>query len=250
MSPTIRSEVLRPKPQVFESPCDECAIREVSVCASLNPEQLNQLRTIATSVRVDRGGVIYRESEPAEHVSNVIEGSVRLYKLLPDGRRQITGFLLPGDFLGVALNETYAFSAEALESVKLCRFSRRAIVALIERMPHLGHQLLEEAANEIVAAQDQMLLLGRKSAGEKVASFLIMMLRRRVARGEPKDRLRLPMSRADIADYLGLTTETVSRTFTRFKKDGIIALPSDGDVLIKRRAALDAIAQAEGPSAT
>jgi CRP/FNR family transcriptional regulator len=173
----------------------------------------------------------------------MVEGAVKLYKLLPDGRRQITGFLFPGDFLGVALNQTYAYSAEAMTDVRLCRFPRQRMEGLLRDLPKLEHRLLERAGNELVAAQEQMLLLGRKTARERLASFLLSLSARAAKRGQPASPLNLPMSRADIADFLGLTTETVSRTFTQFKKAGVIGLPGQSLVELLQPDALAALAE-------
>ncbi|MFM8800450.1 MAG: Crp/Fnr family transcriptional regulator [Tagaea sp.] len=227
-----------------ESPCDDCAIRETSVCEVLDPPQLARMRAIATILRLEPGATLFQESDPAEHLCNVVEGAVKLYKLLPDGRRQITGFLFPGDFLGVALNKSYAYSAEAMTNVRLCRFSRNKLEGLLTELPNLERRLLEVAGNELVAAQDQMLLLGRKTARERLASFLLMVSRRAAARGRPASPVDLPMSRSDIGDYLGLTTETVSRTFTQLKKQGTIGLPSQSKVDILKRVELEEIAEA------
>ena len=229
--------------RAYESPCDDCAIRETSVCEVLDPAQLARLRTITTVVRLDPHATLFQEGEAAEHLSNVVEGAVKLYKLLPDGRRQITGFLFPGDFLGVALNKTYAYSAEAITKLRLCRFPRQRMENLLKELPNLEHRLLEMAGNELVAAQDQMLLLGRKTARERLASFLLMLMRRAVSRGQPENPLPLPMSRADIADYLGLTIETVSRTFTQLRKDGTIALPEQTRVEILDAARIEELAE-------
>lgn len=243
-NPTLHVVSAPAKPIAHESPCDDCAIRETSVCEVLDPAQLARMRSIATIMRLEPGATLFQESEPAEHLSNVVEGAVKLYKLLPDGRRQITGFLFPGDFLGVALNKSYAYSAEAMTDVRLCRFPRRKLEGLLSELPNLERRLLEVAGNELVAAQDQMLLLGRKTARERLASFLLMISRRAAARGRPASPIDLPMSRADIGDYLGLTTETVSRTFTQLKKQGTIGLPSQTRIDILKRDELEEIAEA------
>ena len=167
---------------------------------------------------------IIDEGESAESLFNITGGAVKLYKLLPDGRRQITGFLFQGDFLGIALNQEYAYSAEAVSDVTLCRFPRVRFEALLDEFPKLEKQLLEVASNELAQAQDQMLLLGRKMALEKVASFLLYVSERARQRGDAPSPISLPMSRADIADYLGLTMETVSRTFTNLKSSSAIRL--------------------------
>jgi CRP/FNR family transcriptional regulator len=179
---------------------------------------------IATSVDSEVGRPVVSEGEPADHVFNVISGWLKVFKLLSDGRRQITGFLAPGDFLGLTHNDTYAYSAEAVTPVGLCRFPRKKLEALLEELPDLEHRLLSRASHEIAAAQDQMLLLGRKTATEKIASFLLLLSRRAADRGQPENPIELPMSRNDIGDFLGLTTETVSRTVTQLKTKQVIKL--------------------------
>jgi CRP/FNR family transcriptional regulator len=150
---------------------------------------------------------------------------VKLYKLLGDGRRQITGFLFAGDFLGLALNSTYSYTAEAIEPVTACRFPRQKLERLFDEYPRLEKRMLGMAVDELAAAQDQMLLLGRKTAKEKVASFLLMLARRQEHRGmDAAGSIEVPMSRSDIADYLGLTIETVSRTLTQLRKESTISL--------------------------
>jgi CRP/FNR family transcriptional regulator len=195
---------------------------------------------------VAAGRSFITEGDPAEHFFNVTAGNAKLFKLLPDGRRQITGFAGMGDFLGLAVSATYAFGAEALEPMKVCRFSRGKLRALLDDFPAMEKRLLEVASNELVAAQEQMLLLGRKNARERLASFLIAraaMPSNCLAR-EPQMAvvIRLPMTRSDIADYLGLTIETVSRTLTRFKSEGLIDIPALGDIAILDHAALASMA--------
>lgn len=218
--------------------CDTCEIREISVCRSLAPNEMARLQAIITSVTVESGRSIIHEGNPAEHLFNVVSGAVKLYKLLSDGRRQITGFLFPGDFLGIALNETYVYSADALTPVRLCRFPRHRLEALLKEVPSLEHALLDEVATELVAAQDQMLLLGRKTARERVASFLLMLAKRAERHRRPANPVALPMSRSDIADYLGLTTETVSRTLTQLRHSKTIEVHGRGEIEILDRAAL------------
>jgi CRP/FNR family transcriptional regulator len=223
--------------------CDVCEIREISVCRSMAPEELARLQAIITSAYLDAGQTIIHEGDPAENLFNVVSGAVKLYKLLPDGRRQITGFLFPGDFLGIALNETYVYTAEALMPVRLCRFPRRRIVALLQEIPNLEHQLMNEVATELVAAQDQMLLLGRKTARERVASFLLTLAMRAERHGRQANPVELPMSRADIADFLGLTTETVSRTITQLRQSNTISAANRGEIEILDRAGLEDLSE-------
>lgn len=217
------------------SPCSACEIREISVCGVLSPSELERLRQIIATVHLDAGQTAISEGDEAADVFNVVSGTIKLYKLLPDGRRQITGFMFAGDFLGIALNETYAYSAEAVDKVQLCRFPRRKLESLLEEFPKLERRLLGEAANELVVAQDQMLLLGRKTARERVSSFLVGLADRAARRGRLGENLEVPMSRSDIADFLGLTTETVSRTITQLKEGGVIAVPNRGQIQIRQR---------------
>jgi len=168
---------------------------------------------------------------------------VTVYKLLGDGRRQITGFLFAGDFLGLTHNEAYAYSAEALVPTKLCRFPRRRLESLLAEIPHLELQLLAMASHELAAAQDQMMLLGRKSARERVVSFILMLSDSAKRHGRPGDPVFLAMSRSDIADYLGLTTETVSRTVTLLRKQQLIELTDDRQIRLSKMSALREIAE-------
>jgi CRP/FNR family transcriptional regulator len=162
--------------------------------------------------------------------------------MLPDGRRQITGFVGMGQFLGLAVSDTYAFSAEAIDTVRYCRFTRAGLRALLDDFPLMERRLLEVASVELVAAQDQMLLLGRKTARERLASFLAMQSRQGASNQQPRMRFALPMTRGDIADYLGLTDETVSRTLTKLRIEGLIDIPSQSEVTIRNRPALEELA--------
>ncbi|AUG51633.1 cyclic nucleotide-binding domain-containing protein [Thalassospira marina] len=204
--------------------CEACDIRDLTFCSALHGEEHTRLRQLLTHVQYDSHSTIFHEAEDADYVFNVTSGSVKLYKLLGDGRRQITGFLFAGDFLGLALNQSYSYTAEAIEPVTACRFPRQKLERLFDEFPRLEKRMLGMAVDELAAAQDQMLLLGRKTAKEKVASFLLMLARRQEHRGLDTDAIEVPMSRSDIADYLGLTIETVSRTLTQLRKEATISL--------------------------
>ncbi len=214
----------RPHPFAASNPCAMCEVREMSICGVLKSEELDELVKILTRLTFENHDPIIDEAEPADFVFNVTSGAVKLFKLLPDGRRQITGFLFDGDFLGMAMNDIYSYSAEAIGDTTLCRFNRRKLELLLDRFPQLERRLLSQASSELAQAQDQMLLLGRKTAREKLCSFLLNLSRRAEKRGYDPSVIALPMSRNDIGDFLGLTTETVSRTFTQLKRDNIIRL--------------------------
>jgi CRP/FNR family transcriptional regulator len=216
-------------------------VRHQSVCHAIDDADLARLAAVAVVRDVERGQVFIDEGEPAADFFNITRGSVKLFKLLPDGRQQVTGFAGVGHFLGLAVSTTYSFSAEALEPVRMCRFSRPKLRALLDDFPQLERRLLETACNELAAAQEQMLLLGRKTARERLASFLVARARD-LAPCSTGQHLHLPMTRAEIADYLGLTIETVSRTFTRFRAEKRISTPSNSEVLLLDRAWLDEVA--------
>jgi CRP/FNR family transcriptional regulator len=201
------------------------------------------MAAIVTTMELSPGDPLFDEAEPADHLFNVTAGAVKVYKLLADGRRQMTGFLFPGDFLGLANEETYAYSAEAVTHTALCRFPRRKLERLLQKYPKMEHRLLGMASHELAVAQEQMLLLGRKTAREKIASFLLMLSRRATQRGQAGDPVSVPMSRNDIGDFLGLTTETVSRTFTQLRQGGSINLLQGGKVALNDRSRLEDIAE-------
>ncbi len=221
------------------SPCSACNVRHLTLCAALDDREVTEMSAIVSSVELGPGEPLFDEAEPAKNVFNVTAGAVKVYKLLPDGRRQMTGFLFPGDFLGLANEENYAYSAEAVTFTTLCRFPRKKLEGLLEKYPLMERRLLGMASHELAVAQEQMLLLGRKTAREKVASFLLMLSRRAVQRGQKDNPISVPMSRNDIGDYLGLTTETVSRTFTLLKQAGTITLLGNGKVELSDRKTLE-----------
>jgi len=206
------------------SRCDQCAIRHKAMCAAVDTADNDRLAAIVSHRDVPAGQVIFEEGDTADYVYNISAGEVRLYKLLPDGRRQITGFLREGDFLGLVTGDAYAYGAEAINQVELCCMRLSNLERLVSDIPPVRDRLLDMSRDELAAAQEQMLLLGRKTAREKLLSFLVTRLDH--VEDHPEDAtVHLPMSRTDIADYLGLTIETVSRTFTALRDEGLIELP-------------------------
>ena len=191
-------------------------------------------RLIGAPVRFDRNTEIYGEEEPAEYFYQVVTGAVRTYKVLEDGRRQIGAFHLPGDVFGLEAAEQHRFSAEAIANSTIRVAKRSAVVAMAARDGELSAELWSRMAIDLRRAQEHMLLLGRKNAEERVASFLLDMAGRAAGNGT----VELAMSRQDIADYLGLTIETVSRTFTHLESKAAIELPSSRRVNLRNRTAL------------
>ncbi|MBU2166750.1 MAG: helix-turn-helix domain-containing protein [Alphaproteobacteria bacterium] len=218
----------------LEQDCPSCGAAASRVCGSTADASLARLEALAEPVMLDEGAVLIREGDKAPHVFNITSGSVRVFKRLPNGRRQIIGFLFRGDFLGLAVGDTYVFTAEAMEPSSVCRFRKAAFRALIQDDPPLEHALLNRTTHELAAAQNQMLLLGRKTAIERLASFLLDLPSHDLSRPAEAGHVRLPMSRGEIADYLGLTIETVSRVLTRLKTQGVIRLVSQTDLLVER----------------
>lgn len=207
------------------APCAACDARALNICGQVDEAVQCLLAGIMTRHEIEGGTPIFEEGQPADSVMNITAGTARLYKLLGDGRRQILGFRFAGDFMGLSHGATYAYSAESVSAVQLCRFPRRRLEALRAQQPQLDRGLLDLAMDELGAAQEQLLLLGRKTAEERLVSFLLSLSRAQRRRREPADPVVLTMGRADIADYLGLTIETVSRTFGSLRKKGLIALP-------------------------
>lgn len=227
-----------------DGPCRACAVRRDAVCATLAPQDLNRLFAMVSRVSLEVDRVLFYEGDPAGDVYNVTDGIVRLSKLLADGRRQVTGFLPPGSIFGFGSTAVHCYTADALTPLKLCRFSRVQLDDFLQDFPDFGRRVLAKASGELRAAQDQILLLGRKSAQEKVATFLRDWLREASALDVAGRALELPMTRTDIADYLGLSTATVSRVFTGLVRLGVLELPSAHEVVVRRPDLLDDLTEA------
>ncbi|MEH3148525.1 MAG: helix-turn-helix domain-containing protein [Methylobacterium frigidaeris] len=208
--------------------CAECGVRLVSVCAALTGDELDRLEALSQRLRLDARQALFHQDDRAGAVYNVTEGMMRLSRLLPDGRRQIVGFAMVGDFLGLALPERFTVTAEALVPATLCRFDRHAFAGLVAGAPHLLQRLHERAGHELTLAQDHMVLLGRRTAEERVASFLLGLRARYGRVGRDSVTVELPMGRQDIADHLGLTIETVSRMLTRLDREKAILIVPGG----------------------
>lgn len=216
------------KHALSENGCDRCEVRLFSICGALSSDELAALDQISQARVFAAKSVMFEQGSPAVSVFNITEGVVRLYKSLSDGRRQIVGFALPGDFLGLAMTDRFAVAAEAITQVRACRFARTAFQDYVDTRPHLLKRMHEFSSYELSLAQDQMLLLGRKTAEEKVAAFLRNLQARYGRIGAMSVTVPLPMSRQDIADYLGLTIETVSRTLTKLARQKVVVIVPDG----------------------
>ena len=206
------------------------------------------VRKRGTMIGLDVGTPLFMEGDEARFLYQVVEGCVCSYKLSIDGRRQITGFHLPGDLLGVSVHDQHPYGAEPTMRSRIRRYSRNDIQSLLDSRRDCLSWLRAAAEGELASAQDQILLLGRKTVLERLVSFLLLMSCRAEKRGEAGNPVNLPMTRRDIADFLGLTTETVSRAFTQLRGAGLIALHGYYQVELRDIDALHDIADGgEGP---
>jgi len=211
-----------------------CAARRASIDLPVATQPLTDaFDPMGALMPFARNTEIYGEQEPAEYLYKVISGTVRTYKVLNDGRRQIGAFYLPGDIFGFEIGSEHTFSAEAIADTKVLVIKRSVITALAARDNSTAQQLLSLTARELTRAQNHIMLL-IQTAQERVAGFLLEMAERVQGRNE----VDLPMSRQDIADYLGLTIETVSRTLTHLEHCAAIALPTSRRILLRDPAAL------------
>jgi len=204
---------------------------------AVNADSLSQsMHLMGATMSYPRDSEIFGENEPADYLYKVVSGSVRTYRILSDGRRQVGGFYLPGDIFGLEFAEEHTLSAEAVSDAKVLVVKRSALTALAGRDPSVAQQLFALTGRELHRVQDRTLLL-IKNARERVASFLLEM----AERASENNTIELPMSRQDIADYLGLTIETVSRTLTSLEAASAIEVsPSSRRIVLRNRAALAA----------
>lgn len=205
--------------------CGRCPVSDVAICAAHVDAELGD---ISRRMRINAKTTLFEEYARANAVWSLVSGAVLLSKLLPDGRRQVLGIAVPGDFLGLSMETAYSFTTTALTPVTICRFERFRFYDLLNRAPHLMRRVFITFSKELALAQDHMLLLGRRSAEEKVAAFLLGLRARWAPLHGLSARVDLPMTRQDIGDYLGLTLETVSRTMTKLAQRKIIAIIPDG----------------------
>ena len=195
---------------------------------ALEAKHLVALDRLAQHVELPAKATLFEEGDFARNVYSITSGVLRLVKLLSNGRRQIVGFALPGDFLGLSLATTYAFGADSVQSIQLCKFSREEMTCFVKEHPEMLERMHTLIAHELLLAQDQMVILGRLTAEERVAAFLLNLQLRYKRIGHESVTIPLLMLRVDIADCLGLTIETVSRTISKFARSRVILVVPDG----------------------
>ncbi len=219
-------------------PCRGCPVREHAICGVLDSEELKRFRHLGCCMELRDGETLFDQGDDAVSVFTVTEGVVKSYRMFADGRRQVTGFHVPGDFVGGGVEDVHQFAAEAVGDCRVCAFPVRRFDDFVEDHQPMQRELYIAAARRLGEAEKQMVLLGRKTAIERIATFFIDMSERSGC----ADVVDLPMSRSDIADYLGLTKETVSRVLSDLKGSRVIRLQTIGRVEILDRARLRQIA--------
>ncbi|MCU0801471.1 MAG: Crp/Fnr family transcriptional regulator [Rhodobacteraceae bacterium] len=216
--------------------CGDCQIRHRAVCARCDTDELTQLEQMKYYRSFQAGQSIIWAGDPMEFVGSVVNGVATLTQTMEDGRRQMVGLMLPSDFVGRPGRAAAAFDVTAKTDLVMCCFRKKPFEAMMATTPHIAQRLLEMTLDELDAAREWMLLLGRKTAREKIASLIAIIARRdaalhlRAAKGGIS--VDLPLTREEMADYLGLTLETVSRQISALKKDGVIILDGNRHVSI------------------
>lgn len=224
--------------------CQACAVRNRAICADLDNTEIGLLNAIGRQRRLVPGEQLLWEGDDAVLVANVISGVLKLSSQTPDGREQILGLAYPSDFLGRPFGSSTPYGVEALSEAQVCVFQRSDFDRFAREHPRLEHKLLERTLAELDRTRRWMLLLGRMNAEQKLATFLLETVDRLLPescgskQGQGPLTVALPLSRQQIADVLGLTIETVSRHFTKFRREGLIDAPSRREITILQREAL------------
>lgn len=216
--------------------CANCRVRLFAVCAALSDDEIVQLERLADHSNLEPKQTLFLAGDVSKAVYTVTGGTLRLQRDLSDGRRQVIGFALPGDFIGLSMDERFSFSADALTQATLCSFDRQKYLSLMGEHPALTSRLHQFASHELSIAQEHMVILGRRKAEERVVAFLLRWRERLERISGRSATIHLPMGRQDIADHLGLTIETVSRTFARMMREKILLdVPQGVRVLDEQR---------------
>jgi CRP/FNR family transcriptional regulator len=202
--------------------CAKCGSRAVGLCMPLDPSALDELAHETSRFALPSHGVVFHEGDPAQSVVMLMEGVVKLSRLLADGRQQVLGFRFAGDVLGFTSGEQYTCEAETLTVSTLCRIDRKRLEPMLKRLPGLNRRLLDMCAEELAQTQDAMVSLGRRNAEERVAAFLAGLAEAQRRRGQGCEVLAVPMTRAEIGDHLGLALETVSRVISGLKRRKVL----------------------------
>ncbi|WP_112501691.1 transcriptional regulator FnrN [Agrobacterium sp. lyk4-40-TYG-31] len=212
--------------------CRACEARHGGLCGVLQPDQLVELSRHSSRKKIELGHELLGQGEVVPYYANILKGVVKLSKMMSDGRQQIVGLQFAPDFLGRPFVAESNMTAEAATDVEICLFPRRVVDRMAGDVPGMERRLHSQSLKELDEARDWMLTLGRKSAQEKVASFLYLIATHIDPESDDHSCFDLPLSRADIADFLGLTIETVSRQMTKLRKDGVIRIENNRHITV------------------
>lgn len=231
------------------SVCMKCGSRSVGLCAPLDAAALDDMAGESERLALDPRDAIFHQGDPARHVFTLTEGMARLTRVLPDGRQAVIGFRFAGDILGFTPETEHAFGAEMLTRGNVCRLDRRRLEQLFRRYPAMERRFLDLCLRELAQSQDHILALGRFSAEERVAAFLVSLAEAQERRGHVGPVFELPATRADMGEFLGLTLETVSRAISAFRKRGWIRLHGHSGIELVDRVSLIHLGSGEGADA-
>ena len=204
--------------------CSICKVRTYSFCRCLDEDRLKDFSNVSFEKTFLNKQNIFLQNDQSDYLYNITEGNVKIYQLLDDGRIQIIGFLYPGDFFGSYRNNKYNYCAEAIGDLKTCVFNQKILDKYLDENPILAKELLHKTSFELTLAQDRLTVLGKLNAAERLVKFLLNISEQRNRIGWKNNPISLPMTRQDVADYLGITIETVSRELTNLKTSNIIKI--------------------------
>jgi CRP/FNR family transcriptional regulator len=221
--------------------CMSCPARKSDICGNMSDEDIRTISNSSSRIRLKAGETLVWDGDEARHAYVVTSGTLRSSKANDDGRRQILSFMFTGQFIGIPSDHVHHYSVEALTDAEVCRFERRKLEDILLRYPAVDQGYRRGTARQLESAHEHAFALGRRTAMERVAAFLYELSRSGCPKTTPRT-LKLPMTRSDIADFLGLTLETVSRAFSRLKSVGALGLPSAQEVEIKDEERLKALA--------
>ena len=229
-------QALRKEPCSSDIPatCTVCEARRDGVCGAMSPAQLHEISRYTVRKKIAHGTELVGQGEKLVSYANILKGVVKLTKVMQDGRQQIVGLQFAPDFLGRPFAGESALTAEAATDVEICTVSKAAMDRMVGNCAELEHRLHNQALAELDDARDWMLTLGRKTAREKVASFLHLLATHYEPEADDGIEFDIPLTRQEIADFLGLTIETVSRQITRLRMDGVISVVDNRNVTVPK----------------
>ncbi len=212
--------------------CIHCSVRMIAFCGVMEHQELNKLEVLSRDKFLEKNEHAFFQGDKVTNYYNIRKGSLKIYKLSKDGRKQIIGFLFPGDFMGMSHEDSFSYSAESLEKTMLCKFNKVALESFFIKFPEVENKILNLVNYELSAAQDQIFLLGKCSAKERLLQFFHNISKQREKLGWVENPIHLPMPRSDIANFLGLTIETISRSLSELKSNNIIKMVGTNDIFL------------------